>query len=158
MVRFAILFVVLLGISLAMLAALLAQAGYSLFAPEMRMIQVVAVLISAYVAWRVGSVLNSRSNSLAGRDAPGGAGKTKLSSLFAKRKSPAQIAREARIEARRQKLIAEGKLEADPVAETAQLADAEAIPTRVPQSAPIKDRMAARAERVRRARAEGKLD
>ncbi len=158
MVRFAVLFLVLLGITIAMLAALLAQAGYSLFAPEMRMIQVVAVLIAAYVAWRVGNLLNARDNSLARRDAPGGAGQTKLSSLFGPRKSPAQAAREARIEARRQKLIAEGKLEAGEAGPAAASPPDEIVPTRVAASAPIKDRMAARAERVRRAKAEGKLD
>ncbi len=157
MVRFAVLFVVLLGITVAMIAALLAQAGYSLFAPEMRMIQVVAVLVAAYVAWRIGNVLNARENALAARDAPGGAGKTKLSALFSPRKSQAQAAREARIEARRQKLIAEGKLDADPVAEPEQPAGDDITPTRVAASAPIRDRMAARAERVRRAKEQGKL-
>ena len=68
--------------------------------------------------------------------------------------------REARVAARRRKLIAEGKLEEEvaeaPEPEIPPTPEGE-IPTRVPQSASVADRMAARRERYKRAKEEGKI-
>jgi hypothetical protein len=156
--RYLVLFVVLVAIGLAMMAAILAQYGYSLFDPEMRMMVAVAVAVAAYVAWRISTLLKNRRNDLSGRPAPGGAGQGKLAGLFAPKKSAAHEAREASLEARRRKLIEEGKLEPEeaPPPPPPPAAEGEK-PTRVAADAPIKDRMAARAERVRLAKEQGKI-
>ncbi|KCZ63784.1 hypothetical protein L53_04635 [Hyphomonas sp. L-53-1-40] len=152
--RFLLLFAVLLVFCLALMAAMMAQYGYSLFAPEMRSMLLVAVLVAGYVSFRISRIIARRKRRLEDHPQPGGAGKSKLSGLFGG-KSAAQTAREARVAARRKKLVEEGKLEDTPEPEPAS--DSEG-PVRVAQSAPIKDRMAARAERVRRAKESGKLD
>lgn len=158
MQRYLILFVVIAGIGLALMAAVLSQYGYSLFDPEMRMMAAVAVAVAAYVAWRISTILKNRENDLSGRPAPGGAGQGKLSGLFAPKKSAALEAREAALAARRKKLIEEGKLEPEeaPAPPPPPTEDGEK-PVRVAADAPIKDKMAARAERVRRAKEQGKL-
>jgi hypothetical protein len=158
MQRYLILFIVLAGIGLAMMAAILAQYGYSLFDPEMRMMAAVAVAVAAYVAWRISNILKNRQRDLSDRPAPGGAGKSKLAGLFAPR-NRALEAREAQLAARRKKLIEEGKLEPEeaPAPPPPPVAEGEK-PVRVASDASIKDKMAARAERVRRAKEEGKLD
>lgn len=153
MQRFFILFGILLVVCLALMAAMMAQYGYSLFAPEMRMMLLVSFLVAGYVAFRITQVISKRERRRERGEAPGGAGQSKLSGLF-NRKSPTQLRREARIAARREELVKKGKLAAEPVTE--EPAD-KRPPTRVSQNAPLKDRMAAREERVRRARAEGKL-
>ena len=152
--RFLLLFAVLLVFCLALMAAMMAQYGYSLFAPEMRSMLLVAFLVAGYVSFRISRIIARRKRRLEDHPQPGGAGKSKLSGLFGG-KSAAQAAREARVAARRKKLVEEGKLEDIPEPEPA--AESEG-PVRVAQSAPIKDRMAARAERVRRAKESGKLD
>ena len=152
--RFLLLFAVLLVFCLALMAAMMAQYGYSLFAPEMRSMLLVAFLVAGYVSFRISRIIARRKRRLEDHPQPGGAGKSKLSGLFGG-KSAAQAAREARVAARREKLVEEGKLEDIPEPEPA--AESEG-PVRVAQSAPIKDRMAARAERVRRAKEAGKLD
>ncbi|WP_300421724.1 hypothetical protein [uncultured Hyphomonas sp.] len=152
--RFLLLFAVLLVFCLALMAAMMAQYGYSLFAPEMRSMLLVAFLVAGYVSFRISRIIARRKRRLEDHPQPGGAGKSKLSGLFGG-KSAAQAAREARVAARREKLVEEGKLEDIPEPEPA--AESEG-PVRVAQSAPIKDRMAARAERVRRAKESGKLD
>lgn len=156
MTRFLILFVVLLAFSLALMAGMMAQYGYSLFAPEMRNMLLVALLVAGYVSFRISRILDRRKQRLEERPQPGGAGKSKLSGLFTG-KSAAQEAREARVAARRKKLVEAGKLEEE-VQPEAPAESEDAGPTRVSQSAPMKDRMAARAERVRRAKEAGKLD
>lgn len=158
MQRYLILFIVIAGLGLAMMAAVLSQYGYSLFDPEMRMMAAVAVAVAAYVAWRISTILKNRENDLSGRAAPGGAGQGKLAGLFAPR-SRALEAREAALAARRKKLIEEGKLEPEeaPAPPPPPAEDGEK-PVRVAADAPIKDKMAARAERVRRAKEQGKLD
>ncbi|HBF91905.1 MAG TPA: hypothetical protein DDX09_12125 [Hyphomonas atlantica] len=156
MTRFLILFVVLLAFSIALMAAMLAQYGYSLFAPEMRSMLLVAFLVAGYVSFRISRIIDRRKQRLEGHPKPGGAGKSKLSGLFSG-KSAAQQAREARVAARRKKLVEAGKLEEE-VQPDAAAESEDAGPTRVSQAAPIKDRMAARAERVRRAKEAGKLD
>lgn len=161
MVRYFVIFAATLGIGLVMMAGVLAQNGYSLFAPEMRMMLLVCVLVAAYVAWRISTILKRRKEDAKDLQSRGKApaGKGILGGL-AGGKSAAQRDREARIAARRRKLIAEGKLEAEeadvPEAapEAAPQADA---PARVASSASVKEKMAARAERVRRAREEGKI-
>ena len=152
--RFLLLFAVLLVFCLALMAAMMAQYGYSLFAPEMRSMLLVAFLVAGYVSFRISRIIARRKRRLEDHPQPGGAGKSKLSGLFGG-KSAAQTAREAWVAARRKKLVEEGKLEDTPEPEPA--AESEG-PVRVAQSAPIKDRMAARAERVRRAKESGKLD
>jgi len=157
MVRYLTLFTALAAISLAMMAAVLAQYGYSLFDPDMTMMAVVCVLVAAYVAWRISNVLKNRDNDLKGRPAPGGAGKSKLAGLFQTR-SKALDAREAALAARRRKLIEEGKLEPEEAPAPPPPLDSESAPVRVDASASVREKMAARRERVRRAREEGKLD
>lgn len=156
MTRFLILFVILLGITLALMAGMMAQYGYSLFAPEMRMMLLVAIMVAGYVSFRISQILSRRERRLKDFPQPGGAGRSKVAGLFSSSGSSAQNARAARVAARRRKLIEEGKLEEEPA--PAPEKDAEETLVRVAQSAPIKDRMAARAERVRRAREAGKLD
>jgi hypothetical protein len=155
MLRFFVLFAMILVLTLSVMAGVLAQYGYSFLDPEMRIMALLGLVIAAYVAWRIGGILQRRENSLNAYDRPeGGAGRSKLAGLFGG-PSRSQAERAARVAARRAQLIKEGKL--DPEEEPAP-PEAEAAPsTRVPPSAPIKDRMAARAERVRRAREEGKL-
>jgi len=157
MLRFLIIFIVLLGLSLALMGGILAQNGYSLFAPEMSMMLIVSVLVAAYVAWRISTILKRREDDR--KDRAGDAGKGKLSGLLGG-KSKAQLEREARVAARRRKLEAEGKLAPEVPPETAQEAPAaepEERPTRVASTASVKEKMDARRERVRRAREEGKI-
>ncbi len=155
MLRFLILFAILLVLTLSVMAGVLAQYGYSFLDPEMRTMALLGLAIAAYVAWRIGGILQRRENSLKDYDRPeSGAGRTKLAGLFGG-PSRSQADRAARVAARRAQLIKEGKL--DPEEEPAPPEAEDAAPTRVSASAPIKDRMAARAERVRRAREEGKL-
>ena len=149
MTRFLVLFVILLVIAIAMIAAAAMQADISLMDTKATPLWLCAVAVAAYVAWRIDGVLKRRERK---QDVSVGEG-----SGFLKTKvSPAQSARAARVAARRKKLIAEGKLEADPEPETNPETGDEA-PSRVSQAAPIKDRMAARAERVRQAKEQGKL-
>ena len=155
--RYAILFVILLAICMALSAGMLSMYGYSLFAPEMRGILLVCFLVAAYVSFRATQILGRRKQNLSDTTNPGGAGRSKLLGLFNSGPSAAQRAREARVAARRKKLIDEGKLEPEAAPEPEPEQSADAAPTRVSQSAPIKDRMAARAERVRKAKEDGKL-
>ncbi|KCZ87871.1 hypothetical protein HHI_15508 [Hyphomonas hirschiana VP5] len=162
MVRYFVIFAATLGIGLVMMAGILAQNGYSLFAPEMRMMLLVCVLVAAYVAWRISTVLRRRQEDASDLQARGQAAPRK--SLFGSLlggKSRAQLDREARIAARRRKLIADGKLEADaadaPEPEPVAAAPEAEKPVRVASSASVKEKMAARAERVRRAREDGKI-
>ncbi|MFN7163391.1 MAG: hypothetical protein ACK4P2_01105 [Hyphomonas sp.] len=157
MIRYLTLFTVLAAISLAMMAAVLAQYGYSLFDPDMTMMAVVCVLVAAYVAWRISNVIKNRKNNLQDRPAPGGAGQGKLSGLFQTR-SKSFEAREAALAARRRKLIEEGKLEPEEAPALPPPPEGESVPERVAASASVKEKMAARRERVRKAREEGKLD
>ena len=152
MTRFLVLFAVLLVIALSLIAAAVAQAGYSLLDPKMTPMLLAAVLIAAYVSWRIDGILKRREESQ-GHDpdaAKEGFGKKFLSP----KPSRSQSARAARVAAQRKKLIAEGKLEAEP---EPPKSEENVAPTRVSQSAPIKDRMAARAERVRQAKEQGKI-
>ena len=157
MTRYLVLFVVLTAIGLALMGAVLSQYGYSLFDPEMRVMVAVGVAVAAYVAWRISTILKNRENDLSERPAPGGAGQGKLAALFSGR-TKALSAREAELAARRRKLIEEGKLEPDEAPPPPPSVAEGEKPTRVAADASIKDKMAARAERVRRAREEGKLD
>lgn len=157
MKRFLVLFAVMLVICLALMWGMMAQNGYDLFAPEMSGMLLVVLLVAAYVAFRISRILERRHQRAHDGSPMKGAQKSKLSGLFSAR-SPAQQAREARVAARRKQLVAEGKLEQDtPVEpEIAPAPEGEA-PTRVPQSASVKDRMDARRERYRRAKEEGKI-
>ena len=157
MTRFLTLFGILLVFSLALMWGMMAQYGYSLFAPEMRGMLLVAFLVAAYVAFRITRILSRRKRRAEEAGQSGGAATSRLSGMFSG-KSSAQAAREARLAARRKQLIEEGKLEDDTPPPAAPAEEDDASPLRVSQSAPIKDRMAARAERVRRAKAAGKLN
>lgn len=157
MSRYILIFAVLLVICLGLTAALLAQYGLSLLAPEMQPILLVCIIVAAYVSWRITTILRRRE----GRD--DGAGRTRAASfspgLFGG-KSKALQDREARIAARRRQLIAEGKLapeEGDTPAPAPAPEEEAEQPVRVASSASVKEKMAARAERVRRAREEGKI-
>ena len=152
--RYALLFITLLAICLALSAGMLDMFGYSLFAPQMQGILLACFLVAAYVSFRVTQVIGRRKRDLSEAPNPGGAGKSKLLGLFNSGPSAAQQAREARLKARRKKLIEEGKLEPEP---DPPVVEEVSTPSRVAQSAPIKDRMAARAERVRKAKEDGKL-
>jgi hypothetical protein len=154
MMRFLAIFAVVLILGLGMMAAILSQYGYSLLDSEMQVMIAVCVAVAAYVSWRISGILKSRQLDLKDRPAPGGAGQGKLAALFGGR-SRAQAEREARLEARRRKLIEEGKMSPDEAPATQP--PAEAPPPRPGSSAAVRDRMAARAERVRKAREEGKI-
>lgn len=161
MVRYLLVFSVVLALSLILMAGVLAQNGYSLFDAEMRMMLLVCVLVAAYVAWRISTILKRREENAEdqrsrGVSAPRSAG---IGGLLGG-KSKAQLDREARVAARRRKLIAEGKLEAEPDDMTPGPQPAEPdtqASVRVSSGASVKEKMAARAERVRRAREEGKI-
>lgn len=149
MIRFFVLFTLIFIIAIAMLAGVAVQYGYTLLDPQMRMIWVAAVLLAGYIAWRIDGILKRQQQ----RSGENGGGRGLLSGFLVKGKSNSQLAREARIAARRKKLIAEGKLEAEPAPDVPESSEA---PTRVSQSASIEDKMAARRERVRRAKEQGK--
>ena len=100
-------------------------------------------------------VLKARGRKLSEMPAPGGAGQGKLAALFEPR-SKALAARQADLEARRRRLIAEGKLAAEEA--PAPAPEPEAAPPPPSASTNVKDRMALRRERVRKAREDGKLD
>ena len=159
MTRFFALFGIMLIICLALMWGMLEQNGYDLFAAEMRMMLVVVFLVAAYVAYRISRILERRAEREHDGSPLKGAQKSKLSGLF-NGKSEAHQAREARVAARRKKLVAEGKLEAEaadaPEPDIPPTPEGE-IPTRVPQSASVKDRMDARRERYRRAKEDGKI-
>lgn len=161
MVRYLTVFSIILALSLVLMAGVLAQSGYSLFDAEMRMMLLVCLLVAAYVAWRISTILKRRQENAEDQRSRGlGTARTAagLGGLLGG-KSKAQLDREARVAARRRKLIAEGKLEAEPgdVPPPAQEEAPPQAPTRVSSSASVKEKMAARAERVRRAREEGKI-
>ena len=155
MTRFLVLFSALFLIAAALMATVLAQNGYSLLDTKMTSMWFVVVLVALYVAWRIDGILRRRSaargeDSVSGSK-PGGFG------AFTAKPSSQHAARAARVAAKRKKLIAEGKLEEAPKPQQPAGQEETSPPTRVSQSAPIKDRMAARAERVRRAKEQGKL-
>ena len=160
MVRYLTVFSIILALSLVLMAGVLAQSGYSLFDAEMRMMLFVCLLVAAYVAWRISTILTRRQENAEDQRSRGlGAARTAGLGGLLGGKSKAQLDREARVAARRRKLIAEGKLEAEPddVPPPAQEEAPPEAPTRVSSSASVKEKMAARAERVRRAREEGKI-
>lgn len=160
MVRYLTVFSIILALSLVLMAGVLAQSGYSLFDAEMRMMLLVCLLVAAYVAWRISTILKRRQENAEDQRGRGlGAARTAGLGGLLGGKSKAQLDREARVAARRRKLIAEGKLEAEPddVQPPAQEEAPSDAPTRVSSSASVKEKMAARAERVRRAREEGKI-
>ena len=148
--RFLVLFGIMLVISIGMIATATMQADFSLLDSKATPLWLAAVAVAAYVAWRIDGVLKRRERR---QDASVSGGRSFLKAKV----SPAQSARASRVAARRKKLIAEGKLEAEPEPEAKPEAENEAPFTRVSQAAPIKDRMAARAERVRQAKEQGKL-
>lgn len=155
MLRFFVIFSIVLVLGIAMMAGILARYGYTLLDPEMRIMIAVCGAVAAYVAWRINGVLKRREGDLKDRAAPGGARQGKLAGLFGGGRSRQYEARRARIEARKRQLIEEGKL----APEEAPPAPAP-VETPVPKpgsSAAMRDRMAARAERVRKAREEGKI-
>jgi hypothetical protein len=120
----------------------------------MRIMLGVCLFVAGYVAWRISNVLKARSQKLSEMPAPGGAGQGKLAALFAPR-SKALAARQADLEARRRRLIAEGKLAAEEAPPPAP--EPEAAPPPPSASTNVKDRMALRRERVRKAKEEGKI-
>ncbi len=158
MARFFAIFSIVLILGVIMMSGILSRYGYSLADPEMRIMLGICLMVALYVAWRINGVLKARSLKLSEREAPGGAGKSKLSGLFEPR-SKALAAREAQLAARRRKLVAEGKLDPEEAGpEPAPSPEAEKAAPAAASSNNVKDRMAARRERVRKAREEGKLD
>lgn len=155
MLRFFAIFAVILVLGLVMMAAVLSQYGYSLLDSEMQVMLAVCVAVAAYIAWRINGILKNRDLDLKDRPAPGGAGQGKLAGLFGGRTRD-YAAREARLAARRRKLVEEGKLAPEEAAEPEPPAP-EPEPAKSGSSAAMRDRMAARAERVRKAREEGKI-
>jgi type VI protein secretion system component VasK len=157
MKRFLLLFAIMLVVSVGLMWAMMAQNGYNLFAPQMSGMMLVAVLVAMYVSFRISRILAKRAERADSGSQLKGAQKSKLSGMF-NSKSASLQAREARVAARRKQLIAEGKLEeeAPPEPEVAPPPPGEA-PTRVPQSASVADKMAARRERYKRAKEEGKI-
>lgn len=167
MIRFLIIFAVTLTFAMTLMAGLLAQNGYSIFAPEMLSMVGVCFAVALYVSWRISNVLRRRQERREDEAVSGFGGKKQtagfgLGALMGG-KSRAQLEREARFAAKKRRLIQEGKLqeeepapsEPEPVlAEPSPQAEA---PTRPASTATMKEKMAARAERVRRAREEGKI-
>lgn len=158
MARFLVLFSILFVICVGLMAAMMAVNGLNLFNFSDTRAQVmlaVALVVAIYVSIRISMMIAARDNPKDPDTPLRGAQKSKLLGVFGPKKSAALQAREARVAARRKKLIEEGKLEP----EEAELPEAEAgeTPTRVSASASIKDKMAAREERVRRAKEQGKL-
>ena len=150
MTRFLILFSVLFLIAAGVMVLVLAQNGHDPLDPKMTLTWLAVVAVTLYVSWRIDGILKRRERALGDTGGTGsGFG------FLAPKPSRAQSAREARVAARRKKLISEGKLDAEP--EPEKPTEEGSAPTRVSQSAPIRDRMAARAERVRRAKEQGKL-
>jgi len=156
MARFFAIFTIVLILGVIMMSGILSRYGYSLADPEMRVMGAVCLFVALYVAWRINGVLKARAQKLSDREAPGGAGKGQLSGLFEPR-SKALAAREAQLAARRRKLVAEGKLDPDEAGPEPDPEPEKPEPTAT-SSSNVKDRMAARRERVRKAREEGKLD
>lgn len=157
MTRYIAIFAVLLVFCLALMAALMSQYGLSLLEPQMQTMLLVCVLVAAYVSWRITRIIQKRA---AARQ-EGTVGDTRSGGLFGSLsggKSKALQAREARLAARKRQLVAEGKLSAEE-ADLPPLPapEEEGSPTRAAASASVKEKMAARAERVRRAREEGKI-
>ncbi|MFN7056144.1 hypothetical protein [Hyphomonas sp.] len=158
MIRFVAIFTGLLALCLILMAALLAQYGLSLLAPEMQPMLLVCILVAAYVSWRITMILKRREGKSDTAAPVRTAGFSPgLFGGLSGGKSKALQAREARVAARRRQLIAEGKLAPEPEETPAEKPDTPAQPTRVATSASVKEKMAARAERVRRAREEGKI-
>ncbi|MGA1341794.1 MAG: hypothetical protein ACO33A_01920 [Hyphomonas sp.] len=155
MVGFFAIFAAVLVLGLVMLSGILSGYGYSLADPEMRVMLGLCLVVAAYVAWRIQGVLRARAGAAPEDQASGGAGRAKLSDMFGRR-SRALSARQAELEARRRRLIAEGKLEAGP-APVPRPEPAVPPPGRASADS-VRDRMAARRERVRKAREEGRLD
>ena len=158
MTRYIAIFAALLVFCLTLMAALLSQYGLSLLDPQMQPMLLVCLLVAAYVSWRITRILQKRAeasrNGAAGERPSGG-----LFGSLTNGKSKALQAREARLNARRRQLIAEGKLAPEEVAEAPAplVRESTGAPTRAAASASVKEKMAARAERVRRAREEGKI-
>ena len=132
MKRFLILFAIMLVVSVGLMWAMMAQNGYNLFAPEMSGMMLVAVLVAMYVSFRISRILAKRAERAEGGLPLKGAQKSKLSGMF------------------NSKSVALQEPEGAPV-------PAGEAPTRVPQSASVADRMAARRERYKRAKEEGKI-
>lgn len=157
MTRYIAIFAVLLVFCLALMAALMSQYGLSLLDPQMQTMLLVCVLVAAYVSWRITRIIQKRA---AARQ-EGAVGETGSGGLFGSLsggKSKALQAREARLAARKRQLVAEGKLSAEEADLPPPPApEEEGAPTRAAASASVKEKMAARAERVRRAREEGKI-
>lgn len=169
MIRFLVIFVVALVLALSVMSGLLVRNGYSVFDPQMAGMLALCFAVALYVSWRISNVLRRRqerqqdSYELTGQRAPAKAGM--FGSLFGG-KSRAQLEREARFAAKKRRLIQDGKVAAEavdeapaavPPADVAEAPGPEEAPVRVPASASVKDKMAARRERVRRAREEGKI-
>jgi len=166
MIRFVAIFTGLLALCLVLMAGLLAQYGLSLLAPGMQPMLLVCVLVAAYVSWRITMILNRRKGRHERGASPRAAGfspglfaglHSGPDSAVTGTKSKAYQARQARVAARRRQLISEGKLAPDPEETRPAEPGPEVRPTRVASTASVKEKMAARAERVRRAREEGKI-
>lgn len=147
MIRFAVFFSIALVLAVITMAGIALQYGYTLIDPEMRMIWLAIILLAAYVAWRVDGVMRKRERAVSEF---GEAAKSTsfLGTMFGPKKTRGQLAREARIAARREKLIKDGKL-------AEEQAPAESAITSPKYE--IKDRMAARLARVEQAKRDGKL-
>lgn len=157
--RFAVLFAVVFVISVALMAGMMAINGLNLFNfsdTRALIMLAVALAVALYVSFRISLIIAKRQSPKDPNSPLKGAQKSKLLGVFAPKKSPSLVAREARVAARREKLVREGKIEAENAPVPTYLEDEN--PVRVAASAPIKDRMAARKERVRRAKETGKLD
>lgn len=157
MARFIVLFSILFVICVGLMAAMMAVNGLNLFNFSDTRAQVmlaVSLVVALYVAFRISMIIAARDNPKDPDTPLRGAQKSKLLGVFGPKKSAALLAREARVAARRKKLIEEGKLEPEEAAPEIEAGEA---PTRVSASASIKDKMAAREERVRRAKEQGKL-
>lgn len=158
MIRFFVVFTITLSVVLVAMSMFVARSGLTLFDPSMQGTLWGSVAIALYISWRISGILKRRAERNEATERTTGQRPSRFGTVFGG-KSNAQLQREARHAERRRRLIEEGKLAPDleaPPGEAPAPKD-EDKPTRVSAAAPIKDRMAARAERVRRAKEEGKL-
>jgi len=109
MTRYLALFGALALIALLLMAGMLAQYGYSLMDPKMTPMVFVALMVAAYVAWRINGILKRRGRRL-GTDASG-TSKTGGFDFFTPKPSAKHSARAARVARRRQSWSSRGELQ-----------------------------------------------
>lgn len=146
MIRFALIFLAVFVLTFTMLLGIYAQAGLELVHKRMLPAFGVAFLVAAYVSFRVNMIIRRRLDRQG--DTEQTAKRGVLGAIFGlNSESSSTRARRKSIEARRQELIQAGKLK-----EEADISESAPDSVRATQSVSIEERMAARRERVRKAK------